>query len=208
MNPNPPSQVIEVEAKFLGGKEEFARITDWLKAEGFSAEDRGVVQRFHIYFDDGDTLRAKGCRLRCVVAIGEWFRYDFKVDDKPTATLEFSVKRHTPAPLAEIIDELVAQARGCDACNGLMKVRNTARIIAVFVGKHQKAVFRGPALELEVSWDVLTSLESGATISEVEVELVSGERGDFEKQISLISNEAKLGRIYGNKLERLMGGCH
>ena len=205
MNPNPPTQAIEVEAKFLGGKEEFARITDWLKAQGFSAEYRDAVQRFHIYFDDADSLRAGGCRLRCVIAVGEWCRYDFKADHASGATLEISVKKDRPAPIPEIIDQLVGKVPVGSARSRLEDVRDTARMILTLLGNHQKVVFCGSAVELEVSWDVLTSVESGSTISEVEVELVSGERSDFEKCITLMTSDLNLQAIHRNKLDRFLG---
>jgi hypothetical protein len=142
--------------------------------------------------------------LRCVIAVGEWCRYDFKADDGSGGTLEVSTKKEVPSPIPIIIDELAQKAPGGEARCRLGNVRHTARMILALIGSHQKAMFRGPALELEVSWDVLTSLESAARISEVEVELVSGQRSDFEHHIAVMESKLGLERIYGSKLERLL----
>jgi hypothetical protein len=203
---NPTNPTIEVEAKFLGGNAEFERILGWLsKQKGFECIRRGTVHRIHIYFDDGSRLKEIGCRLRCVTTPGEWCRYDFKADDSSGATLEVSVKKDMPASLPEIIDELAQRVPEGEARRRLGDVRDTARMILALVGNHQKATFRGQASELEVSWDVLSSLESGVSISEVEVELVSGERLDFENCVAHMANDLKLERIYESKLERLLG---
>ncbi|MBE0541747.1 MAG: hypothetical protein IH623_10215 [Verrucomicrobia bacterium] len=200
---NPP---IEVEAKFLGGYAEFGRILSWLSGQkGFECVRKAVVHRIHVYFDDGSRLKEIGCRFRCVIAPGEWCRYDFKADDNSGATLEVSIKKDMPAALPEVIDQLVEKVPEGEARQRLADVRATARMVLALVGKHQKALLRGPALELEVSWDVLSSLESGATISEVEVELVSGERRDFENCAALMAHEVKLERVYESKLDRLLG---
>jgi len=204
---NPP---IEVEAKFLGGQHEFKRILDWLNArQHFKAVRQPCVHRIHVYFDEGSKLRDAGCRLRCVLAAGEWCRYDFKAEGPSGATLEVAIKKDTPAPLPEMIDELVKKLHKGRFRRRLEDVKQTARIILTALGTHEKAVCSGPTLELEVSRDVLTSLESGTAISEVEVELESGKRGEFDRQIALMGAELKLERTFETKLERLMqAGAH
>ena len=206
MTLNPTNSSIEIEAKFQGGQSEFEQILAWLSGKnGFESVRKAVVHRIHVYFDHGSRLKEIGCRLRCVIAPGDWFRYDFKADDSSGSTLEVSIEKEMPAPLPEVIDELLAQVSESEARHRLLDIRNAARITIVLSGAHQKAVIRSPHLDLEVSWDVLTSCESGDRISEVEVELLSGERKDFENCITQISIDSKLERIYGSKLERFLG---
>lgn len=197
---------VEVEAKFLGGHAEFERTLGWLsETKGCECVRKGTAHRVHFYFDDGSRLRDIGCRLRCVLAPGEWCRYDFKADDASGATLEISIKKDMPAPLPEVIDELLEKLGEGDARQQLALVRNTARMSLTLVGCHAKAISHNSQLELEVSWDTLTSIETGATISEVEVELINGKAAVFETHMACLARDAKLIRTNENKLERFLG---
>jgi len=206
MRPSPANPPIEVEAKFLGAHAEFERTLGWLSEhKGCECVRKGTAHRVHFYFDDGSRLRGIGCRLRCVVAPGEWCRYDFKADAGSGATLEVSIKKDMPAPMPEIIDELVEKASGVEARQQLVLVRNTTRMILALVGSHEKAIVRNSQMELEVSWDTLNSVETGGAISEVEVELITGTTADFENCMACLARDAKLERTYTSKLERFLG---
>lgn len=198
---------IEVEAKFLGGEREFEEIVGWLVGQGFSVERRDPVHRIHIYFDDADKLRRRGCRLRCVIAAGEWCRYDFKAVDppRPGETLEISEKTEGPIPIREAIVSLANSLPEGEPKAHLLNMGDSARVVLVMMGWHRKAAARRGDLALEVSWDILTPLEAGLPLSEIEIELESGSRRAFDVCISNIEKDLDLCRSDVSKLERGLG---
>jgi hypothetical protein len=206
MTPYPYNTQIEVEAKFFGGEAQFGQILQWLYEQGFSGSKVPPVHRIHVYFDDGSKLRDVGCRLRCIIASDEWCRYDFKADD-PTGhseTTEVSLKKTTPISLTEAINALAALLPEGAPKAELLAVREDARVILVMTGTHEKAVLRCEDLEVEVSWDVLTPLESGIPLSEIEIELLSSARPAFDKCISSLQTSLNLQRSFATKLDRAM----
>jgi hypothetical protein len=206
MTPFPCKTQIEVEAKFLGDEAEFVQIVQCLYEQGFSGSKKPPVHRLHVYFDDGSKLREVGCRLRCVIASGEWCRYDFKADD-PTGqgeTTEVSLEKTNPIPLAEVINSLAALLPEGTPKVRLLAMREDAGIILVMTGRHEKAVLLREDLEVEVSWDVLTPLKSGIPLSEIEIELLSNARPAFDKCISSLETSLNLQRSFATKLDRAM----
>lgn len=199
---------IEVEAKFLGGEVEYGRIVEWLERKSEAGcELRPAIHRIHVYFDSGESLRRGGCRLRCVIAAGEWCRYDFKVDDPSgrDETMELSIKRDGPMPLGEVIDEFLTKLPKNGAPGGhLASIRDSARVVLVLAGTHHKAMARCEGVEVEVSWDTLVPLESGIPLSEVEVELLAGERVGFDALIHGLSQDLGLTVSHLSKYERVM----
>lgn len=198
---------VEVEAKFLGGETQYREIVDWLSKEGgFSTEPRPPVHRLHIYFDCDGVLQRTGCRLRCVIAAGEWCRYDFKAEDEKgrDETLEVSVKKPSPVPLTGVIDELLALLMNGPPREGLSQVRDSARIVLVMSGKHVKTMAKQEDLKIEVSWDVLTPIDSGIPLSEIEVELCSGERAEFDRCAGMLETTLGLERSRLSKIDRAL----
>lgn len=197
---------IEVEAKFQGGQPECDRIFGWFEESGFAVKRKAPVHRAHVYFDDQDRLRASGCRLRCIIASGEWCRYDFKVDD-PTGrgeTQEVSLKKTQPISLPEAVAGLAASLDEGPVKSALLSVAMTAQVILVMTGTHQKCIASGHGLELEISWDLLIPLESGVPLSEIEIELLRGARSDFDACIQAVERKLGLTRSDGSKLEKAL----
>lgn len=194
---------IEIEAKFQGGPEECEGILSWLAAQGFGIERKEPVQRVHVYFDDNEHLRLAGCRLRCVFAPGEWYRYDFKADDPSGGgeTSESSVKHPQPVSVAEAIESLRSLVPSGPPRQALDALGKAPAIVFVLDGSHEKAMARGEGLELEVSRDLLTCMKSGCTLSEVEVELVSGHKPEFDRLMARMEAEIPLLRTDLSKLE-------
>lgn len=208
MTPNTPGSHIEVEAKFLGGKAEFQRILATLEQEGFSVSPKPPTHRLHVYFDDGNKLRQAGCRLRCVIASGEWCRYDFKADD-PTEhgeTTEISVKKSGPVSINEAVSELVGLMCDGEHKSTLLALKDAVRVTMVMIGSHEKAVLRRDGLEVELSWDVLIPIESGVHLSEIEIELLSGDRKLFDAFVSHVERSLELTRSHSSKLDRAFRG--
>jgi len=206
-SPNQPEVPVEVEAKFLGGDVECRAITDLLTTVGcFACEKKAPVYRLHAYFDADGILHDSGCRLRCVVAAGEWCRYDFKAEDKSgrCETLEVAIKHSTPVPLAALIEDILRKLPDCPPRKRLEEIRDSAFLVLAMTGTHLKTIARRENLELEVSWDVLVPLDSGVPISEVEVELLLGERSDFDSVISRMATELCLDHISASKYERAL----
>jgi hypothetical protein len=194
---------IEIEAKFQGGQQECDRIVGWLEGQGFKIERKEPVHRVHVYFDDQDCLRNGGCRLRCVIAPGEWCRYDFKADDPSGRgeTTEVSLKRLQPIPLAEAVSGLAASLQETPAKRALLELKDTARVLLVMTGRHLKVIAVKDGLKLEISWDVLVPLETGVQLSEIEIELLDGPRTDFDTCVAKLAAALGLSRSGGSKLE-------
>jgi hypothetical protein len=207
MKPAESESSIEIEVKYLGAEEECERILGWLEAQEFEIERKEPIHRIHVYFDDEDRLRTVGCRLRCVIAPGEWCRYDFKADGWPQfgKTLEVSQKKALPLALPEVIDELLVNVPDDVLREQLSQVRNTAKARITLLGLHSKVIVSNGNLKLEVTLDRLTSIESGLTCSEIEVELIDGEHALFEQFMSVMSSQLDLTRIHGTKLDRFVG---
>lgn len=203
---NSSKLAVEVEAKFFGCEPEFKSIVGWLEKEGFSGSKKPAVHRIHVYFDDDAKLRNAGCRLRCVIASGEWCRYDFKADDPSGRgeTTEVSIEHSTPIPLAVVIEDILGRLPDGPPRNRLEEVRDSALLVLAMMGTHWKTVAVRENLELEVSWDVLIPLDSGTPISEVEVELLSGQRRDFDSVISRMATELRLEHVTVSKYERAL----
>ncbi|MEM6916166.1 MAG: hypothetical protein AAF491_06320 [Verrucomicrobiota bacterium] len=201
------SQGIEIEAKFPGGNTEFEAIVAWLRNEGgFAVEPLRKIHRVHIYFDAGDLLKKAGCRLRCIIAPGEWVRYDFKADD-PTGgreTLEFSQKATNPLQIANVVTNFCARLPNGGWSEALEASRDGMSICLAMTGTHVKAIASRNSLELELSWDVLSVIDSGKLLSEIEVELLSGSSEDFEICIRKLQSNLKLAPEPRSKLDRLM----
>jgi inorganic triphosphatase YgiF len=200
------SSEIEIEAKFTGGEEERERIAEWFEEHGFRIEHRPPVHRVHIYFDDQDRLRTSGCRLRCIIAPGEWCRYDFKADDPSGRheTNEISLKMPHPIPLPEAVSDLAASLSESAAKSALLDVRDAVGIVLVTTGTHQKFIATGKELELEISWDVLIPIETGVPLSEIEIEILHGPRSGFDACIDGIEQILHLKRSHISKLEAAM----
>lgn len=204
MKQGAPSSHVEVEAKFLGDQEQYSQIISWFEGEGFTVDQQPEVHRIHLYFDAEEKLRKRGCRLRCVVAPGEWWRYDFKAEDpaKKGNTLETSIKTRRLIPLPEVVGEL-ARTLGDENLDSVLRdTGQSARIILVMDGRHQKAHLHQENLRLEVSWDVLVPIISAKSFSEIEVELVSGDREAFDTFIDRCSRALNLALSSESKLER------
>jgi inorganic triphosphatase YgiF len=78
------------------------------------------------------------------------------------------------------------------------------REILTMTGSHLKLIARANELILEVSWDTLTLSDSGISMSEVEVELVSGGREAFDRCMAQIGTELELRRETRSKLQRAL----
>ena len=197
---------IEVEAKFQGAEQECERIIEWFEENGFAVERKEPVHRVHVYFDDSERLRAVGCRLRCIIAPREWCRYDFKADD-PTGrgeTAEFSLKKLLPVPLSEAIAALSSSLPESAARTALLAAKDSARVILVMTGTHQKFLATSNGLDVEISRDLLVPLISGIPLSEIEIELVNGSRTVFDSCIQSMENTLGLTRNSVSKLERAL----
>lgn len=201
-----PSLGTEIEAKFLGGRDEYDQITGWLEKHGFAIERKEPIHRIHIYFDHQEALRSEGCRFRCVIAPGEWCRYDFKADD-PTGkgeTLEMSIKREDPGSLVDVFREVAQSLPDSRQKSLLLPKAESLRTIMVMSGHHQKALASNSGLHLEISLDTLIPVESGVPLSEVEVELVQGNREDFDSCIHSLERNLQLKRGSASKLDRAL----
>lgn len=197
----------EIEVKFLGGEAEYMAIVRWFTNHGsFSVEPRGAVRRIHVYFDRDRLLQQTGSRLRCVVALGEWHRYDFKSPSGSAGreSLEISFKTETPVPIESAIDRISESVEDHQQMERLLMVRKSPQLLAVMAGEHHKTTVRFDGLELEISWDTLIPLDSGVTLSEVEVELVSGRRYEFEQYLETIQKTLRLKRGNLTKLDQAL----
>jgi len=195
---NPTDIPVEVEAKFPGGEMECRAIVDYLVSHGaFACESLAPKHRMHVYFDAGRVLHNCGCRLRCVVAPGEWCRYDFKAEDLSGGgeTLEVSIKKPAPVHIAAVIQELLLQFQDGSHQKILGEIQDDVNIALVMLGEHRKTLARRADLELEVSWDRLTLVDTGGLISEIEVELKSGPRELFDRTVQDIEREVGVNRI-------------
>lgn len=205
MSTGSSNQNIEVEAKFLGGRQELEAVLAWLKEGRFSVERKSPVHRIHVYFDHNDKLRSLGCRLRCIIAAGEWCRYDFKADD-PTGrgnTTEVSVRRSAAIPLQDAAAEIAQSIpEGAAIKSWLLDSAARFQTISIMTGRHQKAVARRDDLDVEVSWDVLTPLDSGVPLSEVEIELLRGECPAFDSLVQALEGSLQLKRGSASKLQQ------
>jgi hypothetical protein len=208
MASNPSNSQVEVEAKFQGGRQECERIIGWFEENGFAVERKEPVHRVHVYFDDASKLRGAGSRLRCIIAPGEWCRYDFKADD-PTGrgeTTEVSLKKPQPIPFAEAVSGLAASLAEGEPKSALLAVKNSVRVILVMTGTHRKFISIKGGLKLETSWDYLVPLETGVLLSEIEIELLAGERSDFDACVAKLAAALGLSRSGGSKLETALSG--
>lgn len=199
---NPP---IEVEAKFLGGQPEFEKILDWLESKkGFECARKPDVHRIHVYFDDGFKLRDAGCRLRCVIAAGEWCRYDFKAENGSTReeTLEVCIRKSAPVSIRSLIHEMLKKLPLGHHRSLLASVRDAAQIVLVMAGTHQKTLAVKEDLHLEISWDQLALVDTGGVISEIEIELKRGTRDAFDKCIQVLEQELVVKRIRASKYQQ------
>ena len=204
---NQPEVPIEVEAKFLGGQPEFMQILDWMKSqEGFDCVQKPAVDRIHVYFDDRFKLRDAGCRLRCVIATGQWCRYDFKAEcgNVQNETLELSINRTSPVLIRSVINEMRERLPDGGPRKVLGEIQETAQIVIVMVGQHLKTIVRKGDLEVEVSWDHLTLLDRGDVLSEVEVELKHGAKEAFYRVIEGLEHELVLKRTQTSKYQRAL----
>lgn len=204
---NPVSKGIEIEAKFPGDESKFEAIIAWLRSEGgFAIEAPRTIHRVHLYFDDDGRLRGAGCRLRCIVAPGEWIRYDFKADDPSGGreTLEFSKKESAPLQIDNVIADFQDQLPNGKWSEALEASRSGISICLAMTGTHVKAIAARDSLELELSWDTLSVIDSGKSLSEIEVELVSGSSDDFESCIRKLQGALNLRPEARSKLDRLI----
>jgi len=185
---------LEVEAKFWGSQQDCDRIVGWLAEQGFKIERKEPVHRVHVYFDDHGRLRTAGCRLRCVIAPGEWCRYDFKTTDADglVGIMEASVAHPTPVPVAQAVTELLQKLPVSGLGKPLDSINNTLAIALVMTGTHYKTVAECDALKLEVSWDLMVPLDSGIALSEVEVELLHGELPAFESLVQRMAESLSI----------------
>jgi hypothetical protein len=163
MDTNNPISQIEVEVKFQGGQQECDGIVGWFEENGFDVQRKVPFHRVHVYFDDHDRLRSTGSRLRCVIAPEHWCRYDFKADDPNGRgeTLEVSSKAPQPIPLPEAVSRLAASLAESPARTSLLAVKDSARVILVMTGTHQKFIAIKADLKMEISWDVLVPFDPG-----------------------------------------------
>ena len=193
---------IEIEAKFQGGVRECEQIVAWFEGQGFKIERKESVHRVHVYFDDKECLRNGGCRLRCVIAPGEWCRYDFKADDPSGRgeTTEVSLMKPQPIPLAEAVSGLASPLAEGEPKSALLAGIGSLQVILVMTGTHRKAMAIRDGLKLELSWDVLVPLETGVPLSEIEIELLEGSRADFNACIAELETTLGLVRSGGTKL--------
>lgn len=206
MNHDQPECGIEVEAKFQGGQVECDRIVGWFAEHGFEVERKDPVHRVHVYYDDQERLRTTGCRLRCIIAPGEWCRYDFKADD-PTGrgeTTEVSLKKSQPISLSDAVKGLAASLAQKEPKSALLSTSTSLQVTLVMTGTHQKFIATFDGLELEISLDVLIPLYSGVPLSEIEIELLAGWRSAFDANISRLECSQKLIRVHGSKLNRAL----
>jgi len=208
MNQSRPSSYVEVEIKFQGGQQECNQIVAWFAEHGFEVERKEPVHRVHVYFDDQERLRTAGCRFRSVIAPGEWCRYDFKADDRTGRgeTTEVSLKKPLPVPLPEAIATLASSLPETAAKAALLGVKDSVRVILVMTGTHQKFIAIKDGLNLEISWDCLVPLETGVPLTEVEIELLTGERSDFDGCIEELQTALGLARSCGSKLDTALSG--
>jgi len=205
MTSDPTNPPVEVEAKFLGGESEFQRILGWLEAHQYSKSIRKPpVNRLHVYFDADGVMYRAGCRLRCVVAAGEWCRYDFKAEcgNVHNETVELSINKTTPVLTGSVINEMLERLPDGEPRKILSEIQKTARIVVVMVGRHLKTIARKGDLELEISWDQLTLLDTGGVISEVEVELIHGTKDAFDTIVLDLERTMVLKRVQASKYQQ------
>ena len=206
-DPSSNRSALEIEAKFGGGATEYRKIVDWLGNDGgFSNKTSPPVHRFHVYFDFDSVLQQAGCRLRCVIAAGEWCRYDFKVEDQNGRgeTVEVSIKKSSPAPLANVIQEMLEHLGDTRSKQRLLQVRDSAHIVLAMTGEHVKTISTRGRLKIEVSWDVVIPVDTGMPLSEIEVELCSGARSAFDRLTAMLQVTFALNRIRLSKIDRAL----
>ena len=205
MNARNAATGIEVEAKFPGGQRECVQIIGWFEERGFTVERQEPVHRIHVYFDDNGRLQEAGCRLRCVIAVGEWCRYDFKADDPSGKgnTLEISEKGDQPIPIVQAVKKLAVKLSESPERERLLSIEKSARIILVATGCHKKAILRLGELAMELTWDTLVPLDTGIALSEIEIEWIDGLREEFDLWVATLERELSLVREHRSKLVRL-----
>ena len=208
MNHNSSNVALEIEAKYLGGSEEFTRVIGWFTGQGFDVERKSPTHRLHVYFDSESRLQNGGCRLRCIVAPGEWVRYDFKADDPSgrRETLEICQPLDEPIALAQVVPGILDQLPEGPIRQVLDSTADALGITLVMTGRHSKTLARRNDLELELSWDVLSALDTGRRISEIEIEYISGSRGSFEVCVSRLERDLGLTQESRSKLDRMLAG--
>ncbi len=72
------------------------------------------------------------------------------------------------------------------------------------LGEHHKTTVWRNDLEIEVSWDVLTLVESGRIISEIEIELKKGGRNIFNQCGDQIVKDLKLSCVHLSKYQQAL----